>query len=55
MILAARGARETGSGVAAVTDAGEAVASRRRARLITAESFLVAALTTLIAFVASKG
>jgi hypothetical protein len=55
VILAARGARETETGVVVVEDAGQVAASRGRARLIAAESLLVAALTTFIAFAASRG
>jgi len=46
--LAARGARETGAGVEAVTDAGERRRHRRRAATVVLETTVVAALLTAV-------
>ena len=52
MRLAARGARETASGVVPIDDAGEATALRTQATRVWRESLAIAVIATAVAMIA---
>jgi hypothetical protein len=55
VVLAARGARDMDAGHETVADLGEAAALRRAARVILAQSLVIAALMTVVAWLSAAG